>query len=114
MHEQDGEDESHGREPYVTNVARRSQHRHVVEPADAAELVGLQARAADQAAVDVGLRHDPGDVGGLHRAAVEDAYAVRGGVAVHLARSAPRIAAQTSWASSGVATSPVPIAQTGS
>ena len=29
-------------------VPQRSQHRHVVEAADAAELVGLQARAADQ------------------------------------------------------------------
>ena len=32
-----------------------SEDRHVVEPADAAELVGLQARPADEAAVDVGL-----------------------------------------------------------
>ena len=40
----------------------------------------------------------------------------RGGgvVAGDLARPGPRIAAHTSWASSGVATSPVPIAQTGS
>ena len=31
----------------------------------------------------------------------------------HVSATRPRTAAQTSWASSGVATSPVPIAQTG-
>src|SRR4051795_13204718 len=52
--------------------------RHVVEPADPTELVGLQARAADQGTVDVGLLHDRGDVRGLHRSAVQDAQAGRG------------------------------------
>src|SRR6478752_7573877 len=70
---------------YVTPGARPkgcSQHWHVVVPADAAELVGLQARPAHQAPVHVGLRHDRGHVGRLDRAAVEDAYGVRSGVPV--------------------------------
>src|SRR5688572_11419482 len=61
-----------------------SQHGHVVEPADAAELVDLQAGAAHEAPVDVRLLHDPADVGGLDRPAVEDPQAVGRRVAVHL------------------------------
>ena len=55
MHEHDGEEQSHGQQAYV-NVCAISEDGHVVEPADAAELVGLEARAADEAAVDVRLR----------------------------------------------------------
>src|SRR5690606_25484753 len=43
---------------------------------DRGELLGVEARAADERAVDVGLRHDRGDVAGLHRAPVEHAHAV--------------------------------------
>src|SRR5215210_4938390 len=39
-----------------------SQHGHVVEPADAAELVHLEARATHEAPVDVRLLHDPAHV----------------------------------------------------
>jgi len=39
-----------------------SEDWHVVEPANAAELVDLEARAAHQGAVDILLRHDAGDV----------------------------------------------------
>src|SRR6478736_3779393 len=66
-----------------------SQDRHVVEAADAAELVHLQARATHQTAVDVGLRHDAADVRGLHRTAVEDAYGVRRGLPVQCPDPAP-------------------------
>src|SRR5690242_14317634 len=45
----------------------------VAETNDLDELVGVQRGAADQGAVDVGLRHDLGDVAGLDRAAVLDA-----------------------------------------
>src|SRR6478735_7286346 len=62
----------------LTDEARQSEDGHVVEPADPAELVGLEAGTADETAVDVRLLHDPADVGGLHRTAVQDAYAGRG------------------------------------
>src|SRR6478752_5756705 len=62
-----------------------SQHGHVVETADPAELVDLQAGAPDEASVDVRLLHDPADVRGLDRPAVEDPQAVGRTVAVHLA-----------------------------
>src|SRR3546814_1142824 len=68
---------------------RRSQHRHVVEPADPAELVGLEARAAHQCPVDVVLRHDACDVRGLHRSAVEDAQRSTRLLAVQLADAGP-------------------------
>src|SRR6266508_170658 len=38
------------------------------------ELISLEARAADQRAVDVGNAHELRGIGGLHRAAVEDAH----------------------------------------
>src|SRR6187551_2864608 len=57
----------------LTDQARWSEDGHVVEPADATELVGLQAGTSYEAPVDVGLLHDAGHVGGLHRAPVEDA-----------------------------------------
>ncbi len=41
---------------------------------DAGELVGVEAGPADQGAVDVGLGHQLGGVGRLHRAAVLDAH----------------------------------------
>ena len=54
------------------------------------------------------------DVARIDRSAVEDPDLV-GDLACRAAREIqPRIAAQTSWASSGVATRPVPMAQTGS
>ena len=43
-----------------TSRVRRSQDRHVVEPADPAEFLGLQARAPHQGTVDV-------DVEGVYR-----------------------------------------------
>jgi hypothetical protein len=46
------------------------------EPHDAHEVLDVQARAADEAAVDVALGHDAADVAALHRAAVEHAHAV--------------------------------------
>src|SRR6478672_7538721 len=64
---------------------RPTQIRHRVEPADPTELVHLQGGASDEASVDVRLVHDPADVGGLDRPAVEDAERVGRGVAVHLA-----------------------------
>ena len=54
---------------------------------DAAELLRVEAGAADEHAVDVRLRHEHVDVGGLDAAAVEDAHAV-GGVAEALAHLA--------------------------
>src|SRR5690606_8727798 len=55
---------------------------------DAGELLRVEARAADERAVDVGLRHDRGDVRGLHRAAVEDAGRVREVRVVEVAQGA--------------------------
>src|SRR3954452_23309373 len=72
-----------------TSEGRRSDDRHVVEAADRPELVRLEARSAHQTAVHVGLRHDAADVVRLDRAAVQDAYAVRGRVAVRLADPVP-------------------------
>src|SRR3954447_20743560 len=57
-----------------------SQGGHVVEAADPAELLGLEARSPDESPVAIGLPHDPGDVRRLDGAAVEDAAAV-GGIA---------------------------------
>ena len=45
----------------------------LLEPDDARELVDVEARAADEGAVDVRLAHERRDVRRLHRAAVEDA-----------------------------------------
>src|SRR5689334_4438254 len=59
-----------------TSRIGQSEQGHVVEPADPGELVHLEARTAHQAAVDIIAVHDPRDVRGLHRTAVEDAYAV--------------------------------------
>src|SRR5438445_367356 len=46
-------------------------------PADPHEVLGVESRAADQRAVDVRLGHDPGRVGALDRAAVENPDGVR-------------------------------------
>ena len=81
-HQDDGEEKFHARKP--TSRTAVSEQRHVVEPADAAEFVGLQAGAADERAVDVALGHDPGDVGGLDGAAVQDPDGVASLLAVHL------------------------------
>src|SRR3954469_15789492 len=72
----------------LRHVSRCSEHRHVVETADRSELVGLEARATHESTVDVRLRHDRGDVGRLHGAAVQDPDRV-GGVAVQLADLGP-------------------------
>ena len=77
------------------------------------ELVRIQAGTAHQRPVHVTLGHDPGGVISLDGSAVQDPDLVRDGAVVELGQPT-RIAAQTSCASSGVATSPVPIAQTGS
>ena len=61
-----------------------------------------------------GCVHDRGDVGRLDRAAVEDPHRLGDGLARASRPAASRIAPMTSWASSGVAVLPVPIAQTGS
>src|SRR6478735_7192753 len=73
----------------LTDSARRSENGHVIEAADAAELVGLEAGPADEASVDVGLLHDAADVGGLHRTAVQDAYGGRSIVSRRLADARP-------------------------
>src|SRR5678816_4685497 len=49
------------------------------------ELVGIEARPTHEGAVDVGLGHQLGDVGRLHRPAVLDAHTVPGSVADALA-----------------------------
>ena len=85
-----------------------------MEAADPDELVRRQAGAADQRAVDVGLRHDPGDVAGLDRAAVQDADRVGQLRRRSSSASRARIARADLLGVSGVATSPVPMAQTGS
>src|SRR5689334_8295659 len=69
----------------LTHRGRASDDRHGVEPADPAELVGLQTRSAHQRAVDVGLGHDRRDVRCLHGSAVQDTYAGRRLLAVDLA-----------------------------
>ena len=46
------------------------------------EVSRLQGRAADQAAVDLGLSHEALNVGGLHAAAVLDADFLGGTLAV--------------------------------
>ena len=81
---------------------------------DRQEAVGLQRRAADQAAVDVGLVQQALGVLGLHAAAVLDAYAVGEVACSSVFASQSRMNACTSWAWSSVALRPVPIAQTGS
>ena len=43
---------------------------------DPDELLRIEAGAADKCSVDVLLSHDPGDVVGLHRAAIEDAHTI--------------------------------------
>src|SRR5919112_2617361 len=58
-----------------TRVAGR--HQVLAVPADARELLRLQAGAADEGAVDVLLRHDRGDVRRLDRAAVQHPDGVR-------------------------------------
>src|SRR3712207_4709895 len=67
----------------------RSEIGHVVEAADPTELGGVQARAPDEAPVDVGLGHDAGDVRRLHRAAVLDADRLAGGFTPRLGDPAP-------------------------
>ena len=78
-----------------------------------ANSCGSRLAPADERAVDVGLRHQHVDVGGLDAAAVEDADAV-GGVAEALPAPCAGKNATVSWAISGVAVLPVPIAQMGS
>ena len=67
------------------------------------ERLDLERGAADERAVDVGLRQQLGGVVGLDRAAVETG-----------ASRSDLMNACASCAISGVAVSPVPIAQTGS
>ena len=78
-----------------------------------AKLVRVEARAADQRAVDVRLGEDLRRVLRLDAAAVEDAHAL-GGLASSGRRPARGRSAIASCACSGVATLPVPIAQIGS
>ena len=78
----------------------------------ATKSLRLQRRAADQAAVDVGLREQLRRVVGLDAAAVEDLH--RAGVRGRRLRAARAGCACTACACSGVAVLPVPIAQTGS
>ena len=69
------------------------------------EIVGIEAGAADQRAVDLGQAENRGGVIRIDRSAIEDPGA-RG--------IAARIAACIAAMSAVVAVSPVPIAQTGS
>src|SRR5205814_6899624 len=61
--------------------ARTTTERNITDtdlplsvPHDARELVGVEAGAAHEGTVDVGLGHEFGGVGGLHRTAVLDAH----------------------------------------
>ena len=74
----------------------------LLEPHDARELVDVEARAADERAVDVRLAQERRDVGRLHRPAVEDARGVRRPrrrAARRAAREAPRRPARPARAS---------------
>ncbi len=75
--------------------------------------VGVEARAADERAVDVRLRHQAVDVVGLDAAAVQNPHLLAAGLAGELAeqRADHRVHL---LACSGVAVLPVPIAHTGS
>ena len=64
------------------------QHRYWTIRANSS---GSSDAAADEGAVDLGHRHQLGDVAGLHAPAVLDADGVGGGVVVASSRSAPRI-----------------------
>ena len=85
--------------------------RSVAGGDQSSEVIGLQACAADQAAVDVGLCQQLSRVLRLHRATVKNADTVS---AAPASSSDTRMNAQASCAISLVATLPVPIAQTGS
>src|SRR5690606_26090864 len=57
---------------------RRARPRSALVRDDLGEFVGVEAGAADESAVDVGLGHQLGDVRRLHRPAVLDAHRVGG------------------------------------
>src|SRR5690606_5066451 len=61
----------------------------LTEPADLDELPRIEARPADEGAVDVGLRHDAGDVPRLHRSSVQDTDDLRHLVSVALGEPGP-------------------------
>ena len=67
----------------------RQRSSSAVELTDRGKLCGVEGGSADQCAVDVALRHDPGDVGRLDRAAVEHAHAVGEVAAVELGQPGP-------------------------
>lgn len=77
------------------------------------EGLSLEARAAHQAAVHVLLRHDVVYVPRLDRAAIQDTDLSGEAFAAELPKRA-RMRPMASCASSGVAVSPVPMAQMGS
>lgn len=80
---------------------------------DRGELGRIQGGPADERAVDILLRHDGSDIAGLDRTAIQDP--IPSAVSPeYISASSVRMAEHTSWASSGVATSPVPMAQIGS
>ena len=82
---------------------------------DVAEALHVEAGAADQRAVDVGLRRSSSrDVVRLDAAAVDHVAAARPRRRRTTARSRARMCACASPACAGVALRPVPIAQTGS
>ena len=87
-------------------VPRRREHRE--------ERVGVQRRAADERAVDVGLGHEQRDVLGLGRAAVEDAQSESRPAGRRARRPWRGSSGTTSLAASGVGVRPVPMAQMGS
>ena len=88
--------------------------RRRCRPDDGQELIGLEAGAADQGAVHVGLAQQRGRVVRLDAAAVLNRKRSGRFLAELLAKFAPRMKAWASWACSGVALRPVPMAQTGS
>ena len=79
----------------------------------AKKLFGVEAGAADQCAVDVGLRDQRGDVVGLDASAIEHAAAF-GRVQSEPLLQPLRMCKCASPACAGVALRPVPIAHTGS
>jgi hypothetical protein len=104
-----------GASPQPSRTTRRAHGTAASSPRgrhDRRERLGLERGAADERAVDVGQREQLLGVLGLDAAAVEDADLL----AACLSRSATsaRTKATASWACSGVATLPVPIAQIGS
>src|SRR4051794_19521055 len=60
-----------------------------VKAADLGKLCGVEASAADEGPVDVGLGHDPDDVARLDRSAVQDAGLVGEVTAVQLGQPRP-------------------------